>query len=105
MKYAVIKILNTQFKVSEGDKIKVPKIKFAEKKKIQIKDVLLLSDNGTIKIGHPALVNVHVEATVLSPAKGSKLRVFKYKAKSRYRKAKGHRSELTLLKIDKIITK
>ncbi len=102
MKYAVIKFSGKQFKVSEGDEIQVPKIDVAKDKKIDLDQVLLLVDNKTTKIGHPRVKNALVRATVLSHKKGPKIRVFKYKAKSRYRKAKGHRDLKSLIKIERI---
>jgi len=104
MKYAVIKYSDKQIKVKEGDEILLPKINSPQKKKFDIDKVLLLVDESKVQIGRPYIPNIVVSATVLSHVKGPKVRVFKYKSKSRYRKTKGHRSLLSSIKIDKIKT-
>lgn len=102
MKYAVVKIGGSQYKVSEGEEIVVDKLQEKEKVKIEFADVLLLVDDKKVKIGDPYIKDAKLKATVLEHFKGEKIRVATYKAKSRYRKVKGFRSRLTRIKIDKI---
>lgn len=73
-------------------------------KKVEFDNVLLLVDGDKVKIGEPQIKGARVAGKVLGQEKGRKLRVFKYKAKSRYRRTKGHRSQFTRVKIDKIST-
>ncbi|MEK7550917.1 MAG: 50S ribosomal protein L21 [Patescibacteria group bacterium] len=100
MKYAVIRIQGKQYKVSEGDEILVDKI--VDLKKIE-PEVLLLSDEGNVKIGKPVLKDIKVKLKVLTELeKGEKIEIYKFKAKSRYRKHTGFRSQHTRLLVEKI---
>lgn len=103
MKYAVIKIGGSQYKVAESDEIKIEKIEGKKSDSVDFKDVLLLVDEKKIKIGEPFLPKVKVKAKILDQIKGPKIRVATYKAKSRYRKVKGQRKQLTRVKILSIL--
>jgi len=96
-KYAIIKIQGHQYKVSEKDEILVDRIS----EKIDPK-VLLFVDGDKVKVGKPELKDVSVKIKKLEDVKGDKLTVFKYKAKSRYRKVRGFRPQLTKILIEKI---
>lgn len=99
-KYAVIKIFDRQYLVEEKQEISIDKLK--DPKKIDLQ-VLLFVDGDNVKIGKPTLKDVKVKVKVVSEEeKGEKLRVFKYKAKSRYRKTIGFRPKYTKLLIEKI---
>ena len=102
MKYAVIKISGSQYKISEGDVIVVDKLDKKENEKIEISEVLLLVDEKQTKIGKPFVKDTKVLAQILEEFKGEKIRVSTYKAKSKYRRTIGHRSKLAKLKILKI---
>ncbi|MFA6814011.1 MAG: 50S ribosomal protein L21 [Patescibacteria group bacterium] len=99
MKYAIIQLQGKQFQVSEGDQITVDRLDKDEGDKFSISDVLLLVDEDKRKIGQPIVKGAKVECEVLSNNKGKKIRVAKYKAKSRYRKVQGHRQLQSLVKI------
>lgn len=103
MKYAIIQLQGKQFQVSEGDQITVDRLDKNEGDKFAITDVLLLVDGDKRKIGQPIVKGVKVNCEVLSNDKGKKIRVAKYKAKSRYRKVKGHRQLQSVLKIVSIV--
>jgi len=103
MKYAIVKIGGTQYKVSEGDEIVVDKLPEEEKKKVEFKNVLLVVDEKKAKIGDPLVRGAKIQTTVLEQFKGEKIRVTTFKAKSRYRRVKGFRPQLTRLKINKIV--
>jgi len=99
-KYAVIKIKGTQYKVAEGEEILVDRL--GEKEKPEAK-VLLVSQDGNVKVGKPEVRGAKVTFKVLEPeVKGEKITVFKYKAKSRYRKKRGFRPVYTKLLVEKI---
>ncbi len=100
--FAIVKIGGTQYKVSVGDKIRIPKVSKKPKEDIVYDEVLLINRGGKVKIGNPTIKNEKVEAKVVEHVKGEKIRVFKYKAKSRYRKTKGHRQKYTMIEIIKI---
>lgn len=101
-KYAVIDINGSQYKVVEGDTILVPGSQYEEGKKVVCEDVLLLVEDGKAQIGSPTLAGVSVEAKSLGNKKGEKVRVLKYKAKSRYRRQYGVRPQYSQLQIEKI---
>jgi len=102
MKYAVIAISGTQFKVEENQKISVDNLNLKEGDKKIIDQVLLTVDGDKIEVGTPTIKDAKVEFEVLKNYKGNKLTVFKYKSKSRYRKTTGFRPQLTDIKITKI---
>ena len=99
--YAVIVSGGKQYKVSEGDVIRVEKLEVEEGAKITFDQVLLLND-GSLKIGTPTVANAKVRGTVLQNGKGKKVIVYRYKRKSGYHKKNGHRQLFTEVKIDKI---
>lgn len=103
-KYAVVKISGSQYKVSEGDEIEVGKVNGEKDQLLTLDEVLLLVDDGKVKIGQPKVAGVKIKAKIIDQIKGKKIRVATYKAKSRYRKVKGFRPLLTKIKIEKIIT-
>src|SRR4030066_1084760 len=99
MKYAVIKYYNRQYKISEKDTILVDKLI-----KTDIKpDVLLFVDDEKVVIGKPHLDKVKVDLKIFEDSvKGEKIHVFKYKAKSRYRKRVGFRPLYSKISVEKI---
>lgn len=104
MKYTVIKVGNKQYRVSEGDELEIEKIDIPEGKTATFDEVLLLKDDKKVKIGQPKVSGIKVRAKVTSHFKGEKVRVAKFKAKSRYRRVEGHRQQLTRVKILSILT-
>ena len=104
--FAIIKTGGKQYKIKENDTILVEKIKNKKGDKIDIKDVLLLSnDEKNIKIGTPILKGISVKAEILEQKKNKKVTVFKKKRRKNYRRKNGHRQEITVLKILKIGSK
>jgi len=100
MKLAVVKTGGKQYKVKAGDKIKVEKLVGKEGETIKL-DVLMVAENDKVEIGTPQLKD-KVEAKVIKQFRDKKIRVVKYKAKSRYHKVYGHRQHLTELEILKV---
>ena len=97
--YAVIKTGGKQYRVSEGDEIFVEKLNANADDVVTFDQVLMLDS----KVGSPYLSNVTVEGKVLKNGKAKKIRIFKYKNKSRSnRKTQGHRQPYTKIKITKI---
>jgi len=96
---AIIKTGGKQYKVSPGDKIKVEKLDAKEGKEVIFNQVLLVANKEEPKIGTPLVKGAKVKAKVLKQGKGKKVIVFKYKAKKRYQKKKGHRQPYTELVI------
>ncbi len=99
--YAVIVSGGKQYKVSEGDVIRVEKLEVEEGAKVSFDQVLLIND-GSLKIGTPTVQGAKVSGTVLQNGKAKKVIVYRYKRKSGYHKKNGHRQLFTEVKIDKI---
>ena len=102
MKYAVLAISGSQFLIEEGQELTVSTLNLKEKEKSTSDQVLLVVDGEKVKIGNPLVKDASVEFEVLKNYKGEKVVSFRYKGKSRYRKTRGFRSELTDIKILKI---
>jgi large subunit ribosomal protein L21 len=99
MKYAVIQLAGKQYKVTEGETFTVNSLNLEEGKEVPISDVLLTADGEKNQIGAPLVKNALVTLKIVSNQKGEKLRVAKYKAKSRYRKVHGHRQHETTVQV------
>ncbi|HEV2109690.1 MAG TPA: 50S ribosomal protein L21 [Thermomicrobiales bacterium] len=91
-----------QYRVSVGDRISVEKLPADSGSDISLDRVLLVSGDGTTRVGTPVVDGATVEATVDDHFRGEKIVVFKYKAKKRYRRRQGHRQSLTHLTITAI---
>lgn len=100
-KYAVVEIGGKQYLVYENELLEVEKIRGKEKDKITFDKILLIKDKK-IYLGKPYLRKASIKAEIIKHYKAKKIRVATYKAKSRYRKVKGHRQPKTILKILKI---
>lgn len=102
--YAVIEFAGHQYKVKEGDKFKVNSLSAKEGDKVKVDSVLMTFDEKGEKVtlGTPTVDGVTVELKVLDHFKSDKVRVFKMKAKKRYKRNKGHRQHLTLVEVTKI---
>ena len=98
--YAIIENGNKQYKVSEGDVVRVEKLNAEVGATVEFKAVLVSSDDG-IKVGAD-VANAKVSAKVEAQDKFKKIVVFKYKAKKNERKKQGHRQPFTAVKIEKI---
>lgn len=101
MQYAIIKTGGKQYKVFEGSKLKIDKLS-SNKNTLMFEDVLLLVNNGEVSIGKPILSGVRVEATLIENIQEEKIKVRKYKAKSRYRRTTGFRALKSLIEVNKI---
>lgn len=100
--YAIIKTGGKQYKVEEGDIIRVEKLSAKEGEEIVLDQVLMIGDK-TVKIGDPIISGASVKATVMGEGKEKKVIVYRYKPKTGYHKKNGHRQPYTQLKIDQII--
>lgn len=100
--YAVIQLLGKQYKVTVGDTLVVDRVPEKAKQKFEVTDVLMVVDGEKITLGQPLVAKAKVTLSVQEHSKGEKIRVAKYKAKSRYRRVKGHRQALSTLKVEKI---
>ena len=102
MDYAIIKTGGKQYRVKPGDELDVELLPNPVDSVAEFGEVLALSDGGEVTIGAPLVEGAKVTAQVLSHYKDKKLMVFKYKAKNRYRRKRGHRQTYTRLRIQDI---
>ena len=99
--YAIIATGGKQYKVAEGDIIKVEKLGVEAGETVTF-DKVLAVNNGELSIGCPTIEGATVTATVVKEGKGKKVILYKYKRKTGYHKKNGHRQLFTQVKIDKI---
>ena len=99
--YAIIKTGGKQDGVEEGKVISIETLDGEEGAEVTFDEVLLVSGDD-VKIGQPNVAGAKVTGKVLEQGKERKIRIFKYKAKSNYRRRQGHRQPFTKVKIEKI---
>ena len=102
MDYAVFKTGGKQYRVKPGDILDVEKLPDEVDSVAEFGEVLVVSDGGQLTVGSPYVPGASVLAQVQSHYKDRKLMVFKYKAKTRYRRKRGHRQTYTRLLIQDI---
>jgi len=102
MKYAIINTGGKQYMAREGEAIEIDRLPLQVGDDVQWKEVLLLVDNGKIAVGDPFVSGANVKGKVVDQIKGTKILVFKYIPKERYRRRRGHRQRYTRVVIDKI---
>ena len=100
--YAIIETGGKQYRVSEGEFVFVEKLELNPEEVVEFDRVLTVVTDGDVSIGKPLVVGAKVTGKVVSQGKGKKIIVFKYKAKSNYRRRQGHRQPYTKVLIEKI---
>ncbi len=100
--YAVILSGGKQYRVSEGDVVRVETLGIEAGAPVEFKDVLLVKTDDRTLIGKPLVQGATVHGTVESHGKGEKVLVFKYKKKKQYRRLRGHRQQHSEVRIEKI---
>lgn len=101
--YAVIETGGKQYRVEVGTELEVELLDVTPGDAITLDRVLLVADGDAAEIGRPVVANATVSAEVLRQMRGEKTISFKYRPKARRRVKKGHRQELTLLRISDIV--
>jgi large subunit ribosomal protein L21 len=102
MKYAVIRTGGKQYRVSEGDIVKIEKLDAEVGDKITLADILFVGDDGDVKIGTPLVANAKVTGEIVDQGRAKKIIVFKKKRRKSYSRQQGHRQYQTALKITSI---
>lgn len=102
--YAVIATGGKQYKVAEGDTLEVEKLDADVDASVSLRAILLV-DGDDVTTDADALAGATVSATVVEHVKGPKIRIFKYRPKTGYRRKTGHRQQLTRIRVDEITTK
>ena len=100
--YAIVDIAGQQFKVEKDQTVFVHRLENKEGDKVNFENVLLVDNNGSVKVGAPTVSGASVSAKVLSHLKGDKVIVFKKKRRKGYQKSNGHRQSLTKIVIESI---
>ena len=100
--YAIVATGGTQYKVREGEILRIEKIPGEVGSPVSFDKVLMVADGENVSIGRPALEGAAVTAQIVEQGKANKLIVFKYKRRKRYRRKQGHRQAFTAVKIDAI---
>ena len=100
--YAIIETGGKQYKVAEGDVIKVEKLAVEEGQEYSFDKVLVVAKDSDVTVGAPYVAGAKVSASVLGEGKAKKVIVYKYKSKKGFHKKKGHRQPLTELQIKAI---
>ena len=104
--YAIFNHKGKQYKVSKNDFLKLPKLSDLKKNDtLTLEDICLLkTENNDITIGTPIIIDAKIKAKVIDHIRDSKIIVFKKKRRHNYRRKIGHRQDLTLVKIEEIVT-
>ncbi len=100
--FAVIRTGGKQYRVAKDNVIKVEKLDVKEGDKITLDEVLMVGELGKSKMGTPLVKGATVTAEVVAQARGPKIIVFKKKRRQNYRRKKGHRQDITILRIKDI---
>ena len=100
--YAIVRSGGKQYRVQQGATIDVERLAAPEGGQVELADVLFLDEDGRVTVGTPTVAGVKVVAEVVSHGRGPRVTVFRYRAKTRYRKKTGHRQAFTRLAIQRI---
>ena len=100
--FAVIKTGGKQYKVAEGQRIKIEKLPVAESDSVVFDQVLMVAGGAELKIGTPNVDGAKVTAKIVKNGRARKIIILKYRAKKRYKKKAGHRQNFTEVQITKI---
>jgi len=102
--YAIVDIAGQQFKVEKDSKLYVQKLNAKEGTKVEFDKVLLIDNDGKVKVGKPVIKGAKVSGKVLTHLRGDKVKVFKKKRRKGYKVLNGHRQYLTQVEIEEIVS-
>jgi len=100
--FAVIRSGGKQYRVNQGGSVRVEKLAGEVGAAITLDDVLMVGDEGNVKIGAPTVDGAQVSGTILAQGRGPKLTIFKMKRRKGYRRKHGHRQDYTEIRVDSI---
>jgi large subunit ribosomal protein L21 len=100
--YAVINTGGKQYKVQQGETLRIEKIAGEIGSKVTFDRVLMVADGENVRVGQPIIDKAAVQASIVEQDKAKKILVFKYKRRKRYRRKQGHRQPYTAIRIDGI---
>ena len=100
--YAVIRSGGKQYRVSQGGSVRVEKLEGEVGSSVTLDDVLMVGEEGNVKIGAPTVDGARVTGTIIAQGRGPKLTIFKMKRRKGYRRKYGHRQDYTEIRVDQI---
>jgi large subunit ribosomal protein L21 len=100
--YAVVATGGKQYKVQEGDILRVEKLTGEIGDQVAFDQVLMVGDEANVRVGQPLIEGVSVKASIVEQGKAKKILVFKYKRRKRYHRRHGHRQQYTAIRINTI---
>jgi len=101
--YAIVESGGRQYRAEEGNTFSVEKLPYEVGDQVELSNVLLIANGDSVQVGRPTVDGATVKATVVEQYRGKKIFVWKYRAKLRYRRRRGHRQDYTRLRIDEIV--
>jgi len=100
--YAVVKTGGKEYRISQGDLIRVEKMEGKVGDQVTMKDILMVSHEGQVQVGNPLLVNAVITGEIVQQVKGKKVLTYKMKRRKNYRRTKGHRQTYTYIRVNDI---
>jgi large subunit ribosomal protein L21 len=100
--YAVVSTGGKQYKVQQGETLRIEKIPGEVGTQVTFDRVLMVADGENVRVGQPVVEKAAVTASIVEQDKAKKILVFKYKRRKRYRRKNGHRQPFTAIRIDGI---
>ncbi len=100
--YVIVDIAGQQFKVEQGQEVFVHRLEGEEGDKVEFDKVLLVDNDGKVKVGKPTVKGAKIDAKIVNHLRGDKVIVFKKKRRKGYQKANGHRQDMTKVLIENI---
>ncbi|MEF8833974.1 MAG: 50S ribosomal protein L21 [Halofilum sp. (in: g-proteobacteria)] len=97
--HAVIQTGGKQYRVAQGDKLRVERLDAAEGEQVDLSEVLLVSDGDDVKVGTPRVDGASVQARVVAHGRGKKIEIMKFRRRKHHQKSTGHRQNYTELEI------
>jgi large subunit ribosomal protein L21 len=101
--YAIIESGGKQYRVEPGGIVALERIPGEVGTRVELGQVLLVSDGQTVRVGQPTVAGARVVSEIVAQTRGEKIDVFKFKKRKKYRRKTGHRQELTQVRISEII--
>ncbi len=100
--YAVIKTGGKQYRVAQGDRLRVETLSATEGDTVELTEVLMVADGDDVKVGAPLLEGAKVAAKVVAHGRGKKVKIVKFRRRKHHRKQMGHRQNYTEVEIESI---
>lgn len=101
--YAIVSLQGFQYRVAKDAVLRVPVLAGAQGAQIAIEDVRLIADGENVQVGTPTLAGASVKAEILGHLRGPKVLIGKYKRRKDYRRRRGHRTNLTEIRVTEIV--